>query len=89
MSKAMRPSPNQMISLAGRRRKSGKVAIPEQWKAIIIELNEYVAAGAGKNKQAILCMGMELIEGDQAVLCRRNAEHDKEFCERHNGRSKK
>ena len=77
------PMLSQQISLAGRRRKNSGAAVPEQWRPIIAELNEYVTAGAGKNRQAVLCMGVDVAEDSSIVLCRHNAERNKEFCEAH------
>ena len=77
---------SQQISLTSRRRKNSGATVPEQWKPIIAELNEYVAAGAGKNRQAVLCMGMDVVEGGSMMLCRHNAERNSEFCQAHDKR---
>ena len=84
-----KPTPRQMISLVSGRRKSSDAAIPERWKPIIIELNEYVAAGAGKNRLAVLCTGVDQTQDGTVILCRNNAERNSEFCRRHDKRSKR
>lgn len=77
-----KPSRDQMISLVGPRRRQSESAVPDLWRPIIAELNEYVAAGAGKNKQAVLCMGFNRT-ATGIILCRRNAERGQELCREH------
>ena len=89
MNRVTGPMLSQQISLAGRRRKNSGAIVPEQWKPIIAELNEYVAAGAGKNRQAVLCMGVDRGDDGAAILCRHNAERNSEFCQAHDKRSKR
>ena len=87
MTAAVKPTTRQMISLSGPKRLQSLSAIPDAWRPVIAELNEYVAAGAGKNKQAVLCLGLDRTSTG-VILCRRDAQRDNDFCTLHAKRRK-
>jgi len=79
---ANKPELRQMISLCGRKPRQSSSPVPDEWKPIIAELNEYVMAGSGRQKELPLCMGFDRTAAG-TVPCRSNALPRKDYCARH------